>query len=469
MRSALKNARLIGVLLIVFHPVSALAQRQRFKVVIDAGHGGKDPGCSGTGRYKKTEKDIALRVALKLGDLIEKNTSDVAVIYTRKSDRFVTLRDRSRMANREKASLFLSIHCNSAKSRESHGVEAYVMGLDKTGSNFEIAQRENSVIYLEGDYQKAYGGFDPSSPESYIGLTLVENQNLAQSIKFADYIQEAVQRVGRRSSRGVKQAGFWVISKNIMPSVLVELGFLTNGVEERYLNTESGQAEVARALYDAFKKYKGEIDDFEAASRKARASYNRTHKAASKGILYGVQLYAIRKPVSVHDKIFKGLYPIRTDRNGPYTRYTYGAVKTIQQAYALLDKVRQKGFKKAFLVAYKGGKRYRAYYDNAMPSSAGRKAGKKKSKRRSVVFKVQFYASPVLLQAEKRFQGVREVSHYKYRGWYRYSSGSFSRYESAVNRLHELQKKGYKDAFLIAFRGGKRISLTLARALTQNR
>ncbi len=384
MKDAFRNARLIGgALFIAFHTVSVRAQGQPFKLVIDAGHGGKDPGCSGTGRYRRTEKDIALRVALKLGSLVEKNTSDVKVTYTRKSDRFVTLRDRSRIANGERANLFLSIHCNSAKNPEVHGVETYVMGLDKTGSNFELAKRENSVIYLEDDYHKAYGGFDPSSPESYIGLTLMQNQNLAQGLKFANYIQHAFQRIAKRSSRGVKQAGFWVISKNIMPSVLVELGFLTNSREERYLNSGKGQDEIALALYDAFKRYKGEIDNFKAVSRKAWGRYKGADEAPSKGVVYGVQLCAMRHPVSVRNKIFKGLRPIRTYRNGPYTRYTYGAVKTIQQAYALLEEARRKGFKQAFLVACKDGKTRPVHC--AVPNSSAHSAVEKAEEEMSKV------------------------------------------------------------------------------------
>ena len=468
---------------IALHAGAVFGQSQSFKLVIDPGHGGRDPGSLGTGRYKNTEKDIALRVALKLGALIQKNMSDVRVHYTRKTDRFVTLRDRSRMANKEKANLFLSIHCNSSKFREPYGSETYVMGLHKADSNFEIAKRENSVIYLEADYRKAYEGFDPSSPDSYIGLTLVQNQNLAQSLKFADYVEDTFRRDARRSDRGVKQAGFWVISKNIIPSVLVELGFLTNRKEERYLNSEKGQNQMAHALYRAFREYKADIDTRSAAVVEARLKArskalaqvkNLPAAKLSKGIIYGVQLCAVRHPTSVSDAAFKSLHPIRAQRDGAYFRYVYGVAKTPEQAYTLLARAIQKGFEQAFLVAYRNGKPYERYYDNKLPAVSPDRLVQAARKRvlkagAKVAFKVQFYSSSVPLASERRFQSLKGVSHYAYRGRYAYTSGNFSRYNRAIKRLHELREKGYKDAFLIAFQGDERISLTLARELMKKR
>lgn len=351
MKHIFGDLRCVALLCILLRAGVVFGQAQPFKLVIDAGHGGKDPGNLGTGRYKRTEKDVVLRVALQLGGLIEQKMPEVQVIYTRKTDRFVTLRHRSQLANREKANLFISIHCNSAVNHQAYGSETYVMGLNKAKSNFEIAKRENSVIYLEDDYHRAYEGFDPASPDSYIGLNLVQNQNLTQSLKFAGYVEDAFRAVPKRSDRGVKQAGFWVISKNIMPSVLVELGFLTNRREERYLNTKKGQYQMASAIYRAFKRYKAEIDTFKATALEARKTSHEAPPIApppiavspdSKGLTYGVQLYASRKPAPPKPQAFKGLHPIRMYRDKTYTRYIYGVAQRPQQAYALLKKADRK-------------------------------------------------------------------------------------------------------------------------------
>lgn len=229
-------------------------------IVIDAGHGGKDPGNLGTGRYKTTEKHIVLDISIKLGDYIKEAFPDIEVIYTRDKDVFIGLNERAKLANDNKADLFISIHCNAFKNPESHGTESWVMGMHKTEENLKIAQKENSVIFLEDDYEAKYDGFDPNSPESYIALVIFQNAFINQSLDLASKVQRQFKtRVGR-IDRGVKQAGFVVISKTTMPAILVELGFLTNKEEEDFLNSENGKVYMASAIFRAFKEYKQEYE-----------------------------------------------------------------------------------------------------------------------------------------------------------------------------------------------------------------
>jgi N-acetylmuramoyl-L-alanine amidase len=227
-------------------------------VVIDAGHGGKDTGCNqGT---DAEEKKIALKVALRLGELIENNYPEVKVIYTRKRDEFIDLHERSAIANRNKADLFISIHCNSNPNSTAFGSETFAMGMHKTDDNLAVAKRENSVILKEKDNSKHYGGFDPSSPLAYIMLKNRQNAHINTSLRFAQKIQTEFKNYGERRSRGVHQAGFLVLWETNMPSVLIEIGFLSNPNEERFLKTDNGQDTISESIFRAFSKFKKEID-----------------------------------------------------------------------------------------------------------------------------------------------------------------------------------------------------------------
>lgn len=227
------------------------------KVVIDAGHGGKDPGTRGV--FSK-EKDIALGIALALGRIIKENMKDVEVIYTRKDDRFIELEQRAEVANTNNADVFISIHANAISLASVHGTETYVMGTNKLEGNIAVAKRENSVILMEENYEETYEGFDPLVPESHILFSLYQHAYLNNSLRLAEKIEKQFkQRVGRRS-RGVKQDGFWVLWRTSMPSVLVEVGFLSNAGEEKYLNTESGQVYIASGIFRALRDYKTEIE-----------------------------------------------------------------------------------------------------------------------------------------------------------------------------------------------------------------
>ena len=226
-------------------------------VVIDAGHGGKDPGTRGV---SLKEKDVALKIALKVGSYIQKNIPGVKVIYTRKDDRYLALDERAAIANRNKADLFICIHANAVSKPEIRGTETYVMGLHKSEGNLDVAKRENSVILLDDNYEERYEGFDPNSPESSILFSIAQSAFQESSLKFAEKVEaEFKGRVGRKS-HGVKQAGFWVLWRTAMPSVLIEVGFLTNPTEEKFLNEENGQNLIASGIYRAFKEYKTQVE-----------------------------------------------------------------------------------------------------------------------------------------------------------------------------------------------------------------
>ena len=232
--------------------VGSTVYAQNFKVVLDPGHGGKDPGAT-RGNY--VEKKIVLDVALKVGELL-KLDKDIKVIFTRKTDVFLEVAERTKIANREKADVFVSIHVNAAKNTSAYGAETYIMGISKNEANLDVAKRENAVITLEDNYEKHYEGYDPNRPESLIGLTLMQEQFIKQSIDLASKIQVRFKDDVLRNDRGVRQGPFWVLHSALMPSILVELGFISNKEEGEYLNSEEGKNEMAKAIARAIREYK---------------------------------------------------------------------------------------------------------------------------------------------------------------------------------------------------------------------
>ncbi|TRX70268.1 N-acetylmuramoyl-L-alanine amidase [Carboxylicivirga sp. M1479] len=338
---------LIGVLLL-FNNSDVLAQEaMRFKtVVIDAGHGGKDPGA--VGKISK-EKDIVLNVALQLGSYIEKNMPDVKVVYTRTSDVFIPLNKRAEIANENKADLFISIHANAISTSKIHGAETFVLGLHRTKENLEVAKMENSVIVLEEDYTTNYEGFDPNLAESYIIFELMQNIHIDQSIYMASILQSQFKnRVGRRD-RGVKQAGFLVLRKATMPSVLVELGFLTNQAEEKFLASKDGQTYLASALYRAVRDYKEEFDSKSKMEDIAKLALEREENL----VQYRIQIASSKKAIKQGANVYKKFDDIWMYKDGGYYKYTTSCSSDYQTIVSSLNSVKDK-IADAFIVAFKG-------------------------------------------------------------------------------------------------------------------
>ena len=337
-----------------------------FIVVLDAGHGGKDPGNLGTGRYSKTEKQIALSVTLKLGDYIKEQLPDVGVVYTRKTDTYPTLWQRVNIANSSKADLFLSIHCDAFTNKNAFGCGSYIMGLDYTDENLRMAQKENSSIFLEDDYEENYDGFDPNSIESVIALTLNQSVYMEKSIQIAQKIQDQFRERVNRKDRGVRQAPYLVTSRTLMPSVLVELGFLTNPKEEDFLQSEKGQTYMASAIYRAVKEYRNDqfLDKVSNSTTEDNPSQNTDSELANTSeetttenlpdLHFKVQIYS-----SKNDQKLKPLdeYTVSSYKEGNLHKFTVGNSTTIEQAIMLLNKAKKHGFNDAFIIAfYKGDK-----------------------------------------------------------------------------------------------------------------
>ncbi|MFK7750131.1 MAG: N-acetylmuramoyl-L-alanine amidase [Kordia sp.] len=344
-------------------------KRKEFVVMIDAGHGGNDTGTPGTGRYKATEKDIALDVSLALGKMLDK-LPNVKVIYTRKKDTYPTLSQRAVLTNKKKADLFISIHCNAQPGKKgkkfgttAYGSETFVLGLSKNKTNLEVAKRENSVIFLEENHEEVYEGFDPSSPESLISLIILQEEYLDQSIEIASYIQKEFKVTAKRKDRGVKQAGFWVLSKTYMPSVLVELGFLTHKKEEDFLNSKRGKKIMTKSLYNAVKKYidlhseKVYKESEEIISETVPDFEDMQSSQVFKDVTFKVQLSASSKKIAIKAYNFKGLSQISREKSGSIFRYFYGKTSDYEEIKRMKARAKNKGYKDCYIVAYKKGKK----------------------------------------------------------------------------------------------------------------
>ncbi|MEO8933798.1 MAG: N-acetylmuramoyl-L-alanine amidase [Xanthomarina sp.] len=333
----------------------AQGNSDKFVVVLDAGHGGKDPGKPSKEGFK--EKDIALKIALEVGKELEKN-ANIKVVYTRTTDIFVDLFKRGKIANEAKADLFVSIHCN-AHHTQAYGSETYVLGINRNSTNFDVAKAENEVIYLEDNYEKNYEGFDPNSPGSFIGLTLMQEEYLDQSILLASLIEDNFSNVLKRKSRGVKQAGFIVLHQTIMPSVLIETGFITNKNEGAYLNSNKGQSEMSSAIKKAILDYKNavyqNIDTFVYQETKVKALENPESDQIYKNIVFKVQIAASSRDIELKPFNFNGLEDItRVQANGLY-KYYYGYTSNYTTIKDFQNYAKSKGYSSSFIVAYKEG------------------------------------------------------------------------------------------------------------------
>ena len=332
-------------------------------VVIDPGHGGKDSGTMGTKRFKIYEKHVALSVSLKLGKYISEAFPEIDVIYTRSSDVFLELNERTEIANNANADLFISIHCDGFTNPKPSGASVFVMGMSKLKANMDVAMRENAAIYLEDNYQQKYEGFDPKSPESYIVFSLMQNTYLNQSLKIAEEVENQFATRANRKSRGVKQAPFYVISRTNMPSILVECGFLTNPKEEEFLHSDLGQDYIASAIFRAFRTYKVniEIEENNLKNKNQLISDSTNNdtivvkeKKKESTLLYKVQIGTFLKSMSNQDQFIE-LKAEEEKINGTYKYYVL-AGNNKKDADKLKDYLIEIGFKGAFILAFLEGK-----------------------------------------------------------------------------------------------------------------
>ena len=350
------------------------------KIVIDAGHGGEDPGALGS---KGKEKDVTLIVALELGKLITENCPDVEVIYTRKTDVFIPLYNRSKIANDKHADLFISIHCNSSDNKSANGVETFVMGLHKTESNREVARKENAAMLLEKDYKNTYGNFNPNSPESYVIFSLYSNAYLESSVQLASKVQKNLLKCTHFRDRQVQQAGFWVLHKVAMPSILVELGFISNKNEEAQLLDPTFQKALAASLCNAFIEYKNQVEGNTASlisvpeTKKPKAEepvpakeevkaepaetpelkpIDESETKVESGVVFKVQIFALPDKLGPNDPKYAGLKNVDKYFEGNLWKYTVGSEKKFTDIQTVLKTTKEK-FPDAFVIAFKDGKK----------------------------------------------------------------------------------------------------------------
>ena len=378
----LKNKiKLQFALLLTLVSFLTYAQSNVFKVTLDAGHGAHDFGAVYSGRV---EKNINLALVLKVGRLLEQNPK-IDVIYTRKTDVFIDLIERANIANRADANIFVSIHCNANRNTAASGTETYVMGMSKVASNLEAAKKENSVISLEKDYKQKYEGFDPNSPETMIGMTLMQEEYLDNSISLASKVEEGFAALGKEIRHGgVKQAPFMVLHKAYMPRVLIETGFISNPVEGSLLDSEEGQNEIAQAIANAIVSYKREYfgtdntdtiierpsqkiiekpmkDTSSPSNSKPSSEVTPPKKSVnnsdSSATIFKVQLSASARKLELKPSNFKGLKDISIESGANLYKYMYGETTDYETAKQLLQEAKSKGYSSAYLIAFKNGEK----------------------------------------------------------------------------------------------------------------
>ncbi len=353
-RSVIQGVFSVIFIVSAFYTTIISQENNKFIVVLDAGHGGHDPGNRGNG-YK--EKDIALNVVLAVGTTLEKDDR-FKVVYTRKTDDFIELHERGSIANKAGADLFVSVHCNSHRS-QAYGTETFVLGLHANDENFNVAKNENSVILLEDNYEANYDGFDPNSPESIIGLTLMQEEYLDQSLTLASFVQNRFKKTLSRKSRGVKQAGFVVLHQTYMPSVLIELGFLTNNSEGKYLNSKKGQAEMAKSIINSIVDYKESLDAMyripepEKTPEITNTTTKNEENQVFEGVTFKVQIAAGSSEIALQSFNFNGLDQLSKIKAGDLHKYFFGSTSNYTLIQELKAIALDKGFDSSFIVAFR--------------------------------------------------------------------------------------------------------------------
>lgn len=433
----IKKWFLLLLCLTFFNAVSfGQSQEKKFKLVIDAGHGGEDPGCKGR---KSMEKNVTLNVALKLGKLISDNFDDVQVIYTRKTDVFVEVYKRAVIANNNHADLFISLHCNAAENRGAHGVETWVMGLDKSGANMEVAKRENAAILKEKNFENNYEGFNPNSPEANVIFSLHTSAYMNHSIMLADKVQRNLVRNTHLVDRTVRPGGFWVLYKVAMPSILVELGFLTNATEEEYMIKPTSQDIMAVSIYNAFVEYRNALDG---GSRKTLPLPKVTEtkdvaSADSRTVDTEVAPEPAQKKAVVDDAV----------ASEPTTAKAEDTPKT----FVNIEKISTKEKETVSPEPQKINTTETAKSENEAAKPQAR-----------IRFRVQIAATPENIAiTDTRFSMVKDVRKFHEGKFWKYTCGNTTTLEEAQTLLKSV-KTYFPDAFVIAFDGETKIPVSEA-------
>lgn len=440
MKNLLEKLFIILSFLVVSMPIYGQNKHKNFVLVLDAGHGGHD---SGTRGIFDLEKNIALDITLELGKMIENHFKDVKVIYTRKDDTFVTLNGRADIANKNHADFFISIHCNAARPT-AYGTETFVLGTEehRSSSNLNVVKQENSVILLEEGHKETYAGFDPHKPESIIGLTLMQNNHLSNSLLFAQAVEDNFTSKDKRNSRGVKQAGFVVLWRTATPSVLIETGFISNPEEGAFLASKEGKIQTAESIFNAFKLYKSEWDK----RRKNEASEHETAKKANENAekpvenkVFKIQFLTNRRKYNSNAPQLKGLKPTEIMNEGNLYIYLYGKTSYLSKRDELLNYVRKKGFPDAFVVEFPIEK------ENKKNALVDKKNG----------FSIQFLSSDYKYKDNSlQLKGLSPVERIYENNSYKYFYGWYSSKQEATQNLSKVRGYGFQDAFVVKFVNG---------------
>lgn len=456
---------LFFVLLYIAFWGSIIAAGDKYVVVIDPGHGGKDTGAV---RNKYLEKDINLGVALVLGDLIEKNMPDVTVVYTRKEDAFVALDKRADIANKAKANLFISIHTNSTASKKTSalGADTYILGLSRTDENLEVAKRENSVILLEDDYTKKYEGFDPNSDESYIIFEFMSNKYRDQSLDFAGYVQRDFKKVAKRQDRGVREAGFLVLRKTSMPSVLIELGFINNDEEAKFLTTKSGQRIMATSIFSGFKDYKRNLDKAKGQDAKLTDN-NKTgdNQETTKEKITTTAKIQVKEP---QKEILKEKKETITIKNTSEEHISKTIIekeiksKTEIPQNNIVNKNDNTELKPEKIVTENLVEK-----TNVERNTIKKNTKEKEEAKQGIIYRIQFLYSPRRFkEGAPEFKGISPVKYF-YESGYKYTCGETTS-KAEIEKLQANVRQKFKDAFvLIDGPDSKRKYLTLNEISTK--
>ncbi len=438
---------------------SVHAQNQKFKVVLDAGHGGKDPGTLGKASFKNSyESHVALSVALKVGELL-KADNNFKTIFTRKTNDFIPLHKRGSIANKADADLFISIHCNSAVT-SAYGATTYVLGIGRSAKNLESSKRENAVILLEDDYEKHYD-YDPNSEEFLIGLTLMQEDYQDKSIEFAQIVQNKFVSVAKRKNRGVNQGNFVVLYDSYMPSVLIEIGFLSNKIEEKFLQSKSGQLKIAKAIYEAIKTYKKRIDNNSIETTTIIEDSNLEEQIVIEepdNNYYRIQIATSKRKIKTTANNFKKLKDIERIKFGSLYLYYYGKTTSLIQAKKLKNKAKKIGYKDAFIKRFTTPKK-----EIILPTVDVEPI--KNTSNATHYYTVQFASSrnKISLKAYN-FRGLENVFQKKVGKVYKYFYSKSLTIDEAKTIRKNVVKLGYKDAFVKKLKG----KITTNKEVTKN-